>query len=82
MIKALAADELAVRQRHHKLTWRAATATRLDRSCAALQRKLTIDQLDEPQMPRQLAADRQPRVRRQRLIVGAHHYLVRRLWQR
>jgi hypothetical protein len=73
VIKKRPADQLAFRQRDDQLARRQAAAADLDRPRTALENKLRVDQLRQPDPPRQLAADRQPRLRRQAGIVGAHH---------
>jgi hypothetical protein len=71
VVKALAADQLRLRQRHHQLAARDAAAAALDRRGATLGGQLAVEQLDQPRAARQLAGAGQPRERRQRVVVGA-----------
>lgn len=71
MVKALAADELGLRQRHDELAAGDAAASALDRRRTALTRELGVDQLDKPRLARKLADEGQAGVWCERLVVGA-----------
>jgi hypothetical protein len=70
-IEALRADQLRLSDRDRQLPRREPPTARLDRRRPLDRRKLGVDQLHQPQIARQLARDRQPRVRRQRRIIRA-----------
>ena len=71
MVKALAADELGLGQRHHELPARDAAAAALDRRRAELAREFGVDQLDESRPALELTDAGQAGVGGERLVVGA-----------
>ena len=69
--EALPANQLALSQRDHKLAGREAALAQLHRRRPADLGEFGVEQRHEPQRRHQLPGDREPRIRRQRFIVGA-----------
>jgi len=71
VVKALRARQLRLSDRDHQPARRQSPPALLHRRHPIDRGKLSIDQLHQPQITRELTTDRQPRIRRQRRIVRA-----------
>ncbi len=71
VVKALAADQLGLRERQQQLATRHPARTDFDRRSAALPGKLPVDQPDKPQRSRERPDHRESSERGEALIIGA-----------